>query len=554
MQSVHSINGVLNAARQGLYASQAAIQVTGQNIANVNTEGYSRQRVILDPSSFGDGVNVRFIQSVRNSFFDGQLAGEREKLGTLSAHQSALAQMELIFDESNGLGLSSSMSEYFSALQDLTVTPDGTAERETVRTKATSMAGVFASVRGRLEQLRKDSDTQVEGYVSKINSIAQQIATLNEQILRQSGGGQPPNELIDQRYRLLTELSEIVDINHFETDGGVTVFMAGGQPLIENGKYSKLEVQTDTSNFGLNSVMMNRFDGQKIDLTDKIKGGLIGGTLEMRDGEIFDQMQKIDKLAAQFVTEFNILHRQGMGLDGITDRDFWEQVSVWTTDGEGNMGGVKQTASAIIDQTQLTFADYEIRFTDVGGGSFTYDIVNTSSGATVSAGNPYVPGAAIVFDGLSVTLDDTFGPPVDGDVICLNTYNGMASQMNLSAAVAGDLTTIAAGTTSSPGDNTNALALAGLESALVLNGGTATFSDVLTGQLTSLGIKSQQVERDLASQELAVDQIQALITSVSGVSLDEESANLIQFERSFQASSRLISVVDELLQTIISMV
>jgi flagellar hook-associated protein FlgK len=190
----------------------------------------------------------------------------------------------------------------------------------------------------------------------------------------------------------------------------------------------------------------------------------------------------------------------------------------------------------------------------VGGGNFTYDIVDTTTNTVLSAGNAYNPGAAIVFDGLSITLDNATGPPVDGDALRVNTYDGMAARMDLSADVAGSLQAIAAGLTSEPGDNRNALDLAGLQSQRLLDGGTATFGDAYNALVTSVGIASQQAERESDNQQLVVDQVTSLIDSVSGVSLDEEATFLIQFERAFQASSRVITTVDEMLRTIVGMV
>ncbi len=549
-----SIYGIFNTGRQGMFASQVGMRVTGQNIANVNTPGYTRQRVIFDPSAFGNGVNIRTVQQVRDKFFDAQLVNENERQGFFSARQTALTQVEQVFDETQGVGINTSLSEFFAAVQDLTTQPDGTAERETVRTRGSALGRVFAAVRTRLEQVRKDNDNAVKQVADEVNSLAQQIAALNDQILRTSSESQLPNELIDRRQDLISQLSQKIDIHTFEENGSITVLLGGGQTLIEGGKTGSLRTEINPANGGLSDVIMTRLDGVDINLTSIVGGGQLGGVMSVRDREVTDQMHNLDRLAAQIATAFNVQHRQGTGLDGISGRDFWDQVGVTSRPGEGSQGGVGLTASAIVDQSQLTMDDYEIRLHDAGGGGFTYDIVDTTRNTVVSAGNPYVPGGTVVFDGMSITLDDATGPPVDGDVVQLSSYEGMASRLQVGSAVLGSLSAIGAGLSAERGDNRNALALADLQSQRLLLGGTATFADSYSAQVASLGIESQQAQRDAENQQLVVNQVSSLIDSVSGVSLDEESTNLIQYQRAFQASARVISTVDEMLQTIVNMV
>lgn len=549
-----SILGIFNAGRQGMFTSQTALRVAGQNIANVNTPGYSRQRVIFDPSAFGNGVSVRTVQQVRDRFLDAQLVAERERLGFLAARQGALAQVEQIFNEASGVGIATSMSEFFAALQDLTAQPGGTAERETVRTRGDALGRVFGAARDRLVQIQRDSDGQVARQIDQVNALARQIADLNTQIQRSGLPGQPPNELLDQRQRLLGELSELVEVRAFEDGSSLTVMLAGGHTLVEAGNAAQLKGVIDPSNDGMLGVHLVRLDGLQVDITAELTGGTLGGLLDVRDTQITAQIRELDRLAGQLVTLFNVQHRVGTGLDGVSDRDFFEQVQVSSAPGPQTRGGVGLSASAVLDQALLTFHDYEVRFHDAGGGSFTYDIVDTTTGNLIAAGNPYVPGGPVAFDGISITLDNVTGPPQDGDVLRVNTYDGAAGRVRVAAAIQADLAAIAAGLSAEVGDNRNALALADLESARLLSGGTATFADAFNSQLTSLGIASQQAERAWEHQGLVVEQVQALIDSVSGVSIDEESTHLIQFQRSFQASAKVIGAVDELLLTLLNMV
>lgn len=546
----NSIFGALNAARQGMFASQIGISTAGKNIANVNTEGYSRQRVIFNPSVFGNGVDIGGIQRMRDQFYEAQLNVEHESLGLLSMRQQALAQIELIFNESSGVGISTSMGEFFKSLHDLAASPDGTAERETVRTRARALANAFKSVRDRLESLRGDMDSRVEDLTDQANSLLQEIATLNRQITSQRATLDEPNELIDQRALVLGQLSEIMDIQYFTDEGQITIIGGTGNVLVEGSQSATLFTAMNPDNGGLRDVMVRRLDGQTVAISDQITAGSLAGAIEMRDNRLTADLQVLDRLAAQMVTILNVQHRVGTGLDGISGRDLFEVVSVESSTGANNAGGVALTGSLIVDQSLLTFDDYEIRFTGPG----TYDIFDVTTGTLLSAGNIYVSGGAIAFDGMSITLSNVIGPPVAGDVIRVNSYGGMAGEMDLSAAVQGSLDAIAAGLSAETGDNRNALDLANLENAQVLSGGRATFSDIYNSLVTTMGIASQQSLRDWENQQLVFDQVKALSDSISGVSIDEESTMLIQFERAFQASSRVIVTVDEMLQTIVNMV
>ncbi|MBN1477945.1 flagellar hook-associated protein FlgK [Candidatus Sumerlaeota bacterium] len=550
MTTTSSLGGILNIARQGLFGSQVGIQTAGQNISNVNTPGYTRQRVIYDPGAFSNGVQVQTIQQVRNRFLDSQLAAEKVTLGLATARSTVLSQLEMIFNESDGFGISTSLSEFFASLQDLSAQPDGSGQREALRSRVVALGQAFTSVRTRVEQTRTAADDQVKSVISEVNILTSEIASLNALIIQQTTVSQEPNELLDQRQRAIEELSQLVEITYFEDHGQLTVLLSGEQVLVEGSGHSTLRAQVNLRNEGMSDVILERFDGVSFDITDRVVNGELGGLLEMRDTVIPNQLRQIDLLAAQFVTELNIQHRQGRGLDGVGNRDLFGQVEVVGRADEDNAGGVLQTGQAILDQSLLTFHDYEIQFTGAG----TYDLVDATTGTVLSTGNVYTPGGSIVFDGLSITLDSMAGAPVAGDVIHVNTYEGMAGQVELSAAVAADLQAIAAGLTAEPGDNANALAMADLENALVLGGGTMTFGDLYGMQITTLGVESQRAERELETQQLVVDQVSSLVASVSGVSLDEESTSLIQFERAYQASSQVIAVVDELLQTLLSIV
>lgn len=544
-----SLSGILNIGRQALFASQYMIQVTGNNIANVNTKGFTRQRVNLSANQFGLGVKIDSLQRLRNSFFDEQRILGMQALGNYEIRSNMLSQVEEIFNESTTDKLSASIGNFFQTLQDLSSNPSGSAERGMVVSQADSMTDFFNLYYTQLEALQKNADNDISDTVTQINSIAVRIAELNGHI-GYADAAFPPAELIDERNQLLGELANLVDVNYFTDDGGsVTVFIGGGFTLVEGANTGQLSTVINPSNKGFSDVYFATAGGTQAKINDRIRDGRLKGLLDTRDTIIPEQLKKLDTLAATMILNFNLQHRQGFGLDGVDDRDFFDMMSVFAQDSNSNTGGAAVAASSIDDATLLTLDDYEIRFLN----ATTYDIVDVTTGTTLVAGAAYTSGNAIIFDGISVTITDGSGTPLAGDVFNVDTTTEAAKLMSVSSGMVADAGQIAAGLTAVVGDNENALALAGLEDQKFLNSGISDFNDYLSAQISSIGALSRQAEQQFETQEGIVNQIEAYIDSISGVSLDEEAANLMMYQRAFQASALIITTIDEMFQTILDL-
>ena len=476
------IFGILHVGRGALLTQQTAIEVTGHNIANANTPGFSRQRVRMEtgetltrqPGLIGTGVRASEIQRVYDRFLGVQINNENQELGRWEAQKNALERVEMAFDEPSEYGVSRLLSEFWNAWQELANNPSGYAERISLVSKSENLTDRFNTIVSDLGQIQKEIDESIRGGVQQINLITERIAGLNGRISQAEAEGQNANDFRDERDRLLKELSSMVDFTSVEGDDGkVMVFLYEGQSLVESVSSRELATQLNAS--GHREVLWVDEGGNTTNITGSLSGGMLKGWVEARDVVISDYLARLDDLAAGIVNEVNSVHRNGYGLS---------------------------IDPATVDPITNPEGDY---YTNVD-----------------------------FFVGTS------------------------ASDMVINPDIAGDVSLIAAAQDADalPGDNRNALEMAGLQSTLTMSGppSTATFSDFYAALLGDVGSAVQQADISVSHQSDTLAQLDNYRESVSGVSLDEEMVNLIKFQHAYEAAAKLISTVDELLESLIGMV
>jgi flagellar hook-associated protein 1 FlgK len=254
---------------------------------------------------------------------------------------------------------------------------------------------------------------------------------------------------------------------------------------------------------------------------------------------------RVDRLAAVLINEFNQQNQSGYGLDGTTNNLFFSPLTPEAPlASDANSGTAVGTSVSIADSTLLTFDNYEIRFSS--GSAFS--VVDVTKGSTVTTGT-YTSGGAINIEGLDAVITGTV---VSGDVFSLSAQKGAAQRFGIALS---NTDKIAAASTAAgiPGDNTNALALVAIHTNRQVDLGNVTLNDYHTISIGDVGNATRESQLALQSKSLEADQLTAMRESVSGVALDEELTNLLSFQRSFEASARMITVADELMQTILAM-
>jgi flagellar hook-associated protein 1 FlgK len=372
-------------------SQQASIEVIANNVANVNTPGYNRQKVQLEsgPSittgigQMGTGVRAVCVQRDYDKFITSQLNFEKQILGNWEAQDYNFKRIEEIFNETSEYGVSRVMDEFWNAWQALANNPSGRAERVGLVSIGGSMAEDCNTRHNELYTLQRDINNNVEGAVDDINTLVDQIVELNEKISSIEFGENKANDFRDQRDVLLDELASKIGFTYFEDSSGqVTVLLESGKPLVQGRTGWHLAIEVDSTNNNFYDVSWDDGTGSVTDITESIKRGELRGLLEMRDSIIPEYIKKVDRLAAGIINEVNKLHYYGYGLDGSTENNFFNPFSVTTGISENNTGGASINAGSIYDNTVLTLDDYEIRFT----AADRYTIYNVTEDTAVGAG------------------------------------------------------------------------------------------------------------------------------------------------------------------------
>jgi len=322
MADIHNILGI---ARTALLAQQRAIDITGRNIANADTQGYSRQRVTfssLDPNYLGSGISGVDIERVYDQYLENQLNAAIQTSGRWDTQQNGLERIEILFDESSGTGLSARLNAFWNGWMDLANNPSGPVERSQLLARSRELVSMFNGLAGNLHQLQGETNTAIGDTVENINRISEQLANLNGQIRQAELEGRDTNGMRDSRTQLLKDLSEQIDVTSYEkADGTLAVSIASGRPLVENTRFMQLETLSGADPFQDDIVWVDS-QGNSTLITDQIANGQLKGWLEVRDQVIPDIMGRLDALAGNIIAEVNALHVNGVALDG-TQNDFF---------------------------------------------------------------------------------------------------------------------------------------------------------------------------------------------------------------------------------------
>ncbi|KOO37200.1 flagellar hook-associated protein FlgK [Priestia koreensis] len=533
----------LEVAKRGMSTQQAALYTTGQNIANANTPGYSRQRVNFEqtepypapsmnrpeiPGQMGTGVKAGSIQRVRENFLDLQYRDEQNKVGYWTARADAVTKMEDILNEPSDSGLANTMDKFWKSLQVLSTSPENSGARSVVLSNGKAVAETFQYLSNSLSAIQKDLSSQASVTVKEINSIAKQLGDINKQIKEIEPHGYLPNDLYDERDRLIDQLTGLVDVKvemkpstqpgvpsnaSKMAEGIANIILVDGAGvehyLVEGTKGNALSFPTVPPNSGLVDVppetgvtkmaivnqdgtALTNEDGTAastatLDFNDKFPSGKLRGIIESfgySDGTTSkglypEALDKLDQMAYSFGQLFNAVHQTGYELNGTdpSGKDFFSGVGA-QKDAAKNIGVNLSQGSEIAVSTEPGTA---------GNGSNAINLSNVKS--------YQLNQSTITLVGTTTTIDLT--------------------AMNLP----------------------------------IKNGTIQSFYEAIIGQV---GVDGQQANRMLDNSDKLRQSVDERRQSVSAVSLDEEMTNMIQFQHAYNAAARNITVVDEMLDKIIN--
>ncbi|MEW6326815.1 MAG: flagellar hook-associated protein FlgK [Thermodesulfobacteriota bacterium] len=564
------VNAILSIAKTALLTQQMAIEVTSHNVANVNTPGYSRQQLSMEANNptpvrvgqIGTGVQAQSIIRYYDKFMTMKVDQKTSTMTGFEAKKSNMKIIETLFNETTEEGLSKLLGQFWAAWHDLGNNPAGEAERATLVEGAGLLVDQFQSLYSDLMRLSADMDINLDAGIEDINSLTGRIADLNVEIVSAGEGGEAANDLRDKRNYLVQQLAELMDINYFEiSSGAYTIMSSSGHILVESDQSWDLELSSGQVNWVSST-------GARVEMTSSdVQGGKLGGWLAVKQDIIPDVLDKVNNLAESFIREVNSQHSQGIGLAPFTSAVTGSHgVATGATHPIADLpyGSEVQAGSLKIWVYDALGAATEVSVTNAGWTTLE-DVVtdiNTGLGALGTASIYTEGGKGYLRITPAATYSIAFSDDTTNILMAagLNTFfDGYDSgTIALNSAITGNTDNIAAGTIGatgdySLGDNENALALADLQIQEVdIGGESTTFNDYYNALVGEIGIMARGYNRDYEFSQNMVNQLSQLRDSISGVSLDEEMANLIKYQHGYEAAARLIQASDEMMQTLLS--
>ena len=317
-----STSPLLSLGMRAMFANQAALQTIGQNIANANTQGYSRQEVVLTTPEgqftgagyFGKGVNVQTVTRSHNEFLTREAAAAKSQAFADTTMQSQLAQLEKLFPTGDD-GIGQSANDFLNALVDVASRPSDPSARQVVLGKAQALAARFQSAGQQLADLQSGVVSDMNADVKQVNELAKQIAAANDQIARSAGTSHTPNDLLDKRDQLISQLSQYVQVSTVPNsrDGTTGVFIGGGQVLVLGGQAQQLSVTPDPYDGGRAQLSITDTSGTRALDDSTLTGGSLTAMLRYQNTHLQDARNLLGQMATAIATRVN--EQQSLGID-----------------------------------------------------------------------------------------------------------------------------------------------------------------------------------------------------------------------------------------------
>ncbi len=552
-------------ALSGLNTAGKAIDVTSHNVANANTPGYSRQRVSLQTSAphlviamnrsisagqMGTGVVVADVSRSRSAFVDYQIRKENATLGRWELTQDTLDRLQVIFNEPSDAGLNQTLGQFWQAWQSVTNNPEDKAIRAVVIEQGIAVTDILRRNAEQLSAIQGDVREQLELSVSDLNGIASQIAQLNLQISTSEADGNHANDLRDQRDALVEQLSKIAAVSTTALDTGEIGVFIGGRPLVDRARVTTMRISESDQGF----MEPHWEDGQRVELSS----GQLSGLVDLQNRVVPQYRADLDALALRIRDAVNSVHVRGYGLDGSTGNAFF-------TGTDAQSLGVSADVQADAAKVATGRAP-----NTPGDATIALAIAQVQHSQTGLAATSTVrPEQALAFAtgvralGVDVsqavpakTFTLTAGGPgeiVMNDGATTQTLN-VASMTSAGTQVLdfssfGVVITLGAGGTAA---DTSANIIAGLTGSVATSADLSSINQDYETFIGNLGIDARSAATMVRNQNVLVQHLERQRDSISGVSLEDETVDLVRYQHAYQAAARLITAMDELLERLIN--
>ncbi|MDF2937956.1 MAG: flagellar hook protein FlgK [Paenibacillaceae bacterium] len=510
----------LETAKRSLFTQQTALSTVGHNIANANTEGYSRQTVNMTasrpmeavglmrsnaPGQLGTGVEYSSINRIRENFLDAQFRNENKTQGNWSIQLDTLEKLETIMNEPSDAGIRTVVDNFYKAWHDLSESPEDITARKLVKETAQSLTDAFNQASKQLSDLSADISENIQVKVSQINTTTNTITNLNSQIIRIEGLGDNANDLRDQRDLLVDQLSKVLNVTAVDGPQGYQVMM--GTVNLVNGSAVIPPVTVDSLEEAYSSGTLN--------------GGEVYGMIVSRDVFVKDYTKQLDHLA-----------------NAMANGEITVTIPSGSVIPEGTTLGSTSYTGSVASRTLAS--DLTVKVAGLNG--------------LHKLGYTLVDGA--------VTAGDNFFVSKDGGTITASSFQVNSKILEDASYIASSMRTYMDGTTEKvvKGNKDLALGVAQLVDTkvsfasisggeLTLNGTVNDFFRSIVGQL---GVQTEAAKRQTNNSKMVVDQVDSRRQSVSGVSIDEEMTSMIKYQHAYNAAARVMTSVDEMLDKIIN--
>ena len=540
------MSNIFDIGSSALNSLQRAISTTGNNIANANTDGYSRQEVEfasrtpdrIGGVTLGTGVEVSSIHRAYDQFLTQDVQARTSSSGYYSLYSTTAEQIDNLMADP-ATSISSALDQFFASMEAVANSPTSQPERQVMLSEAQTLASRFNYVDARLSELAENMNEQMSVFVVDINQHTQDIAQLNQQIARlERTPGGSPNDLLDQRDRTIESLSKLVRVDtRLQEDGSVNVFTTSGHRLVSQSGAETLRLSPAQQPDGPVRLFVSAPGGADTEISNLSLGGELGAAIDVSLNVIDRARRDIGLLAVGLTETFNTQHEAGDTLNQVAGAEFFTSITPVATASPLN-SGTTNVSAVIDDATQLTGASYQIDYTDT-----VVTITNLSTNTTQE-----INGTTVSIDGLTFTVSP-FSNLTDGDRFLVEPTGRAASSMAVAITDTSDIA--AANSGGNVGDNRNMLSLINLRDANTLKDGTQSVYDIYNNAVSQVAVDTRSARANADTELSLLQSVTDRRDGITGVNLEEEAANLIRYQQAYQAAAQIITTANDVFDTLL---
>lgn len=556
----------------------------------------------------GQGVDVQSINRVRDELLDSRIVSQANTESYWQTRSDYYTMIEQIYNEPDDVSVRSNMDKFWESWQELSINPESKASRQAVVTRAETLTD---SIKQRWESLAGIGNLlegDIEATVKQVNSLSKQIANVNAEIVRSRAMGDNPNDLLDRRDLLVDKLSKLVNVSTDQRDGDEFMVHVDGKVLVQGGISREIELQPRYDDTGYSKLVWADTKNDAV-----FTGGKLGALIELRDVDVRNEIQSLNTMTMNFSDLVNDVHRNAVGANKVTGLDFFVQHSFvenvngnFDRNGDGTLDTsyvFRMSGTNALDKQQQVGIEGVMTFNGTTGNVqvpyFHTDTVETviarindstsevkayldknnnlvlKATTSVQSENPdfvirHVEDSGFFLSGYAGILSengeqgaydfaqaDAVNALIQGAQFAVSPVFNPSAYIEVNPAIKNDVMSVAAGYMDAAGkvptgDGRAAVEIASIRNSSVMVGSMKTFDDYFADTVTNVGLKGEQAETNLLSQNAIMDDLRNLRDSISGVNIDEELSEIMKFQHGYNAAAKFITVWDNLLDTVIN--